>query len=112
MWLLTFLLLFSVVFPDKPINLTVNSITSRSVEISWANPKNRGLYGFSRFLIKLKKDNSLIFSIVTTTIVNEYKIHYLSPYVAYEVSVTAGNYRDFENAATTLFLTSEEGIYV
>lgn len=104
----TFLCLFSVVFPDKPTNLTVTSITSRSVEISWKNPKNGGIYGYSEFLIKLKKDDSLIFSI-TTEIVNQYKIHDLSPYITYEISVTAGNYRDFENAATTLFLTSEEG---
>ena len=107
-----FLCLFSAAFPDKPRNLTVISITSRSVEISWANPKNRGLYGISRFLITLKKDNSPIFSIITTGIVNRYEINYLNPYITYEVSVTAGNYRGFENAATSLFLTAEEGIYV
>lgn len=79
--------------------------------LSWANPKNRGYYGLSGFLIKLKKDNSLIFS-TFTEIVNQYKLHDLDPYVTYEISVTAGNYQlGFENAATTSFLTSEEGIY-
>ena len=100
---------FSVSFPDEPTNLTVTSITSRSVEISWVNPKNRVNYGLSRFLIKLKKDNSLIFS-VTTGMVNHYSIHDLSPYVTYEISVTGGNSQGFENAATTFILTSEEGI--
>ena len=73
------------------------------------NPKNRGYYGLSRFLIKLKKENSLIFGIAMG-MVNHYRIDDLSPYVTYEISVTSGNYRGFENAATTFILTSEEGI--
>ena len=42
--------------------------------------------------------------------VNHYRIHDLSPYVTYEISVTSGNSQGFENAATTFILTSEEGI--
>ena len=102
-------LCFSAVFPDKPANLTVISIASRSVEISWVNPKNGGYYGFSNVLIELKKDNSPFLSI-TTRIVNHYKIRDLSPHITYEISVTGGNYKGFENAATAFILTSEEGI--
>ena len=103
-------LCFSAVFPDKPTNLTVISITSRSVEISWVSPKNRGYYGFSNVLIELKKDSSPILSF-TTGIVNHYKIRDLSPHTTYEISVTGGNYKGFENAAIAFILTSEEGIY-
>ena len=103
-------LCFSAIFPDKPTNLTVISIASRSVEISWVTPKNEGSYGLSNVLIELKKDNSPILSI-TTEIVNHYKISDLSPHITYEISVTGGNYKGFENAATAFILTSEEGIY-
>jgi hypothetical protein len=94
--------------PDKPINLTVTSITSRSAEISWLDPKNHGKYGLSNFSIELTKDNSLILNI-TTGRVNKYKINYLTPYTTYEISVAAGNRYGFDDGAISLFSTSEEG---
>jgi hypothetical protein len=95
--------------PDKPTNLTVNEITSRSAEISWLDPKNRGRYSLTNFWIELKKDNSLILSI-TTQKVNKYKINNLTPYTTYEISVATGNYQvGFDDGTITSFSTSEEG---
>ncbi len=95
--------------PDKPTNLTVTNITSRSVDVSWLDPKRRGRYNYiSRFWIKLKKENSLILSI-TTGKVNEYEINNLTSYTTYEIYVAAGNYYGFGEETTISFLTSEEG---
>ena len=95
--------------PDKPTNLTVTNITSRSAEISWLDPKYHGLNNFYRFWIKLTKENSLILNI-TIGRVNEYKINNLTPYTTYEISVAAGSYYyEFSEETNTSFLTSEEG---
>ncbi len=95
--------------PDKPINLTVTNITSRSAEISWLDPKDQGRYGISRFWIKLKKENSQIISITTTVKVNAYEINNLTSYTTYEISVAAGNRYGFGEETITSLLTSEEG---
>ena len=95
--------------PYKPTNLTVTNITSRSAEISWLDPKRRVEYDrFSRFWIKLKKENSEILSI-TTGKVNGYEINNLTSYTRYEISVAAGNSNGFGEETITSFLTSEEG---
>ena len=95
---------------DKPTNLAVANITSRSAEISWLDPKNHGKYGLSHFWIKLKK-NVVIRSFTTRQKVNEYEIDNLTPHTTYEISVAAGNYRGYSVGAITTFLTSEEGMY-
>ncbi|CAB4004464.1 collagen alpha-1(XIV) chain isoform X6, partial [Paramuricea clavata] len=95
--------------PDKPTNLTVTNITSRSAEISWQDPENHGRYGFSRFWIELKKDNSLILNI-TTGKVNKYEINNLTPDTTYEISVAAeSDYYGLGEESITSFLTSKEG---
>ena len=93
--------------PDKPTNLAVSNITSKSAEISWIDPRNQGRYRLSRFWIKLKKENFFILSISTGK-VNKYKVDKLTPYTTYEISVAAGNYVGFGKEIGTLFLTSEE----
>ncbi len=104
-----FVLFYTGLVPDKPTNLTVTNIMSRSADVSWLDPKRRGRYdSFSRFWIKLKKENSLILSI-TTGKVNEYEINNLTSYTTYEISVAAGNSRGFGEETTISFLTSEEG---
>jgi hypothetical protein len=108
-FLAVFALFLIDIAPDKPTNLTVTNITSRSAEISWQDPEYHGRYGFSRFWIELKKENSLILNI-TTGKVNEYKINNLTPYTTYEISVAAGNYYyGFGEESNTSFLTSKEG---
>ena len=94
--------------PDKPANLTVTNITSRSAEISWQDPKDHGRFGVSHFWIKLKKENSLILNI-TTGKVNEYKINNLTPDTTYEISVAAGNIHGFGEETITSFSTTSEG---
>jgi hypothetical protein len=97
------------VFPDKPKNLSVSNITSRSVRISWIDPQNKGIFNISKFWIKLKKNNSR-FRDITTKKGNEFQINNLTPFTAYEISVTAGNSRGFsEESAITSFSTHEEG---
>jgi hypothetical protein len=96
------------VLPDKPTNLTVTNITSRSAEISWLDPKNRSIDHLSHFRIELKNENSLIMSI-TTGKVNEYEINNLTSYTAYEISVAAGNSRGFGDNIFSSFLTTSEG---
>ena len=105
-----YILYFSpiVLLPDKPTNLTVTNIKSRSAEISWLDPKIRGILGISRFSIKLKKESSLIMSI-TTGKVNKYEVNNLTPDTTYEISVAAGNYYGFGEETFTSFLTSEGG---
>ena len=104
-----FALFLIAMLPDKPTNLTVTNITSRSAEISWLDPKNLGRFGVSRFWIQLKKENSLILNI-TTGKVNEYEINNLTPDTTYEISVAAGtDYYGFGEKSSTSFLTSEEG---
>ncbi len=105
---LSFVIFSLVALPDKPTNLTVTDITSRSATISWLDPENVGIYGLSNFWIELKKDNSLILSI-TTPRVNKYILNYLTPYSTYEISVAAGNYRGFDDGNTSSFSTFEEG---
>jgi hypothetical protein len=95
---------------DKPTNLAVANITSRSAEISWLDPKNHGKYGLSLFRIELKK-NVVIRSFTIHPKVNEYEIDNLTPHTTYEISVAAGNYRGYSVGAITTFLTSEEGMY-
>ena len=103
---LYFVLFPTAVLPDKPTNLTVTNITSRSAEISWLDPHNQGKYGLSKFRIKLKKENFLILDIPTRK-VNKYVIYNLTPYTTYEISVAAGNRYGFGEETTTSFLTSE-----
>ena len=103
-----FALFYIGLVPDKPTNLTVTNITSRSADVSWLDPKKRGIFGLSRFWIKLKKENSEILSI-TTGKVNEYEINNLTSYTRYEISVAGGNSYGFGEETITSFLTSEEG---
>ena len=105
-----FVLFYIGLVPDKPTNLTVTNITSRSADVSWLDPKRRRSYNnsISRFWIKLKKENSLILS-NTTGKVNEYEINNLTSYTTYEISVAAGNNYGFGEETTSSFLTSEEG---
>ena len=98
----------SAALTEKPTNVIVANITSRSAEISWLDPKDPGRYGLSRFWIKLQKENSLIRNI-TTGKVNEYKINNLTPYTTYEISVAAGNYFGFGEESNTSFSTTSEG---
>ena len=95
------------ILPDKPTNIAVTNITSRSAKISWLDPKNQGRYGLSNFWIALKKDNSLILIIVTGK-VNEYEIDNLTPFTTYEISVAAGNGYGSGEETITSVLTSEE----
>ncbi len=104
-----FVLFYIGLLPDKPTNLTVTKITSRSADVSWLYPKRPGFLAYIyNFWIKLKKEKSLILSI-TTRKVNEYVIDNLTPYTTYEISVAAGNYLGFGEETNTSFLTSEEG---
>ena len=102
--------------PDKPTNLTVTNIKSTSAQISWKHPQNTGGYEdeppavLSGYLIKLKKDNSLICNI-TTGNVTTYKLHNLILYTTYEISVAAKNIFGFGEETSVLFTTSEEGKY-
>ena len=104
---------FLALLPDKPTNLTVTNITSRSAEISWADPENTGddkgrVAVLSGFFVKLTKENTLIRNI-TTDKVNQQKLTNLTPYTAYEISVTAGNKHGFGEETITSFMTFEEG---
>jgi hypothetical protein len=96
--------------PDKPRNLTVANITSKSAVASWLNPEYTWISNnyLSGFLIRLKKENTLILN-VTTGKVNEYELNNLTSYTTYEISVAAGSYYGFGEESVTLFLTSEEG---
>ena len=98
--------LFLARFPDKPTDLKVTNIKSRSAEISWLNPDNTGDGGLTGFQIKLKKENSLI-----RNITNElYKLNNLKPYTAYEISVAVRNKHGFGEETNTSFKTLEGGI--
>jgi hypothetical protein len=101
---------FLALLPDKPTNLTVTNITSRSAEISWADPEDKGedTGGLSEFLIKLKKTNSLIRN-TTKDKANNYEIDNLTPITTYEISVAVGNKHGFGEEEITSFKTSEEG---
>ena len=90
--------------PDKPTNLAVTKIKSRSAGISWLDPTNRGLDSLLGFWIKVKNENSLTLN-VTTGNVNEYEINGLGPYTTYEISVAAGNKYGFGEAIITSFST-------
>jgi hypothetical protein len=98
---------FLAQFPDKPTNLTVTNIKSRSAEISWLNPQNTGDGGLTRFIIELKKENSFIRNI--TTHVNKHELDDLTPHTTYEISVAAGNKHGFGEKTITSLFTSEEG---
>ena len=110
--LITYILNFFslALLPDQPTNLTINNIKSRSAEISWIDPVNTGNGHLTRFLIKHKKDNSLIQNI-TTDKVNKYTLSNLTPYTMHKISVAAGNIHGFGEETTTSFKTSEEGNY-
>ena len=104
---------FLALLPDKPTNLTVTKITSRSAEISWADPENTGddkgrLAVLSGFFIKLKKENSLIWNI-TTDKVNQRKLTNLTPNTTYQISVAAGNEKGFGEETITSFTTLRKG---
>ena len=96
-------------FPDKPQSLTVTNITSTSAKISWQSPKDSGNYGLYRFWIKIKRDSSLVRSIITPGRQYSYQINHLNPYTEYEISVAGGNDRGYEQWTISSFLTSEEG---
>ena len=95
-------------YPDQPRNLTVFNIKSRSVEISWIDPKNQGYNGVSRYWIKIKKDDSLILN-VTTGKVYKYEDNNLTPFTSYEISIAAGNNDGFSEETNTSFSTHQDG---
>ena len=100
---------FLGLIPDKPRKLNVTNITSRTAVISWLDPENQRTYVyFSRFFIKVKRENALIWGIATGK-VNEFKLNNLIPNTNYKISVSAGNRYRFGEESVTSFLTSEEG---
>jgi hypothetical protein len=105
---LYFIYFFIAVLPDKPTNLTVTNIKSRSAEISWQDPKDHGIYSLSRSRIKLKKENFVILTI-TIQKVNERRIYDLTPFTSYEIFVAAETDYGFGEESISSFLTSEEG---
>ena len=105
LWFLSF---FLALFPDKPTNLTVTNIKSRTARISWLDPNNTGDGDLTGVWIKLKKENSLTQNI-TKDKVNKYDLDNLTPYTKYEISVAAGNKHGFGEETIISFETSEEG---
>ena len=101
----TLISFFLARFPDKPTDLKVTNIKSRSAEISWADPENTGDGDLTHFWIR---GNSSILNKVTNK-VNKYKFDNLTPYTTYEISVAAGNKHGFGEEEITSFKTSEEG---
>ena len=99
---------FKGLLPDKPTNLTFTNIKSRSAEITWQAPLNTEDGSLERFLIKLTKQNSLIWS-KTTGIQNTYTLDNLTPYTTYKMSVAAGNKHGFGEEIIKSFTTLEEG---
>jgi hypothetical protein len=99
---------FLAPFPDKPTNLKVTNIKSRSAEISWLNPQNTGDGHLTEVWIRMKKENSLILNAIIKK-VNKYKLNNLTPYTTYEIFVAAGNKNGYSERTTTSFTTSEEG---
>ena len=106
--LLNRMIFFKALLPNKTTNLSVTNVKSRSVEIRWKGPQNEGDGGLERFLIKLTKDNSLIWS-KTTGIQDTYTLYNLSPGTTYEISVAAGNKHGFGDKTIISFTTLEEG---
>ncbi len=100
--------LFVALLPDKPTNLMVTNIKSRSAEISWLDPENTGDGNLTGFWIKLKKENSLLLN-TTTNKLNKYERDNLTPYTTYEITVAAGNKHGFGEETITSFITPEEG---
>jgi hypothetical protein len=100
---------FLALLPDKPTNLTVTNIKSRSAEISWLDPENTGVGNLTGFWIQLKKENSLIQNI-TEDKNNECDLDNLTPYTTYKISVAARHKHGFGEETITSFLTLEEGI--
>jgi hypothetical protein len=96
-------------FPDKPTNLTVTDIKSRSARISWLDPNSTGDGDLTGFWIQLKKKNSLIQNI-TKDKDNEYDLGNLTPYTTYTISVAVRNKHGFGEETITSFKTLEEGI--
>ena len=94
--------------PDKPSNLQITNVKSRSAEITWTAPQNTGDGSLERFLIRLTKDNSLIWS-KTTGIENTDKLDNLTPYTTYKISVSAGNKHGVGEETIESFTTLEEG---
>jgi hypothetical protein len=92
-------------FPDKPTNLKVTNIKSRSADISWVDPENTGDGDLTGFWIR---GNSSILNKVTNK-VNKYKFDNLTPYTTYEISVAAGNKHGYSEGTITSFSTTEEG---
>jgi hypothetical protein len=94
---------------DKPTNVTVNAIASRSATISWQDPEILGVQSLLNFRFEVKKDNKIILAI-TLPKVNKYNINNLAPYTRYQISVASGNiFYGFDEEAIFLFTTSEEG---
>ena len=94
--------------PDKPTDLTVTNIKSRTARMYWVDPNNAGDGNLTGFWIKLKKENFVIQNI-TNYNENEYEIHNLTSYTTYKISVAAGNKHGFGEETITSFKTSEEG---
>ena len=101
-------MLFKALLPDKPPNLQVTNVKSRSAEITWQAPEDTGVGRLERFLIKLTKDNSLIWN-KTTEIEYTYTLNNLTPYTTYKISVAAENQHGFGEETTESLTTPEDG---
>ena len=97
---------FLALFQDEPRNLTVTNIKSRSADISWIEPETKG-DGFKEFLVKLKKNSSLIWN--TTTTMKNYTLDNLTPSTTYAITVAAKNKHNFSKEINASFTTCEEG---
>jgi hypothetical protein len=104
----TLISFFLARFPDKPTNLTVTNIKSKSADISWLDPENTGDGDLTGVWIRMKKENTLILNTIINK-VNKYKLNNLTPYTTYEISVAAGNQNGYSERTTTSFTTSEDG---
>ena len=81
---------FSVDPPEVPTSVSLDSVTSRSLVVSWVAPSNNGGSPVTGYVIEYKLSSSAVYSVVSTTS-TAHTLGGLLPYMEYELRIFSEN---------------------
>ena len=108
-----FLFFTVAVTPGKPNNVTVEVISSKTVQISWLDPVVASVEPFKDLWIVLKKEKVRTYNKIFKDVDKEHKYNFmfknLAPFTEYSGYVRLGNDNGYGEIVSFKFITAEAG---